>query len=431
VKRCDPGTIFQKTWSSLPNSNANFQYTYLVSLRLSPWRLFLKMTTLVLHKGVKIKHILFIATFWWMSSSLKVFWEQSTSIYLQSPKLDQNTLGPAVANKVVSQLRLLQNTTVSLKSKAEQICDAFHFAVTGFAKTGTTSMRRWLHAHEQIRMPSEEAWMRNKPQRLATRIQKIAARDEGQENLILGYEAPSDIRSPKVLKFYRSTCPQTKHIILIRHPVLWFESFYNYRRLHKDDWAIKDADPNKLIGAWCNGKSGYVCSDNGAFHLWLAQMGKTPMTSDNGELDLLAEFSNEIKNYVNHDDSAVFHNPVFLIETSQLSDPDPYRRRQLQRDMENYLGLQSPLGDVPHSNSGAALKESQKGKQEDIQGLIDICLPQNKVIHDKMMEIGRNASQWFRRYFIQSPEVVVSSRSHFESLLGKWNEDPCLERHNG
>ncbi|KAL3900467.1 MAG: hypothetical protein SGARI_006235, partial [Bacillariaceae sp.] len=231
-----------------------------------------------------------------------------------------------------------------------------------------------------------------------------------------------------VLKFYRSTCPQTKHIILIRHPVLWFESFYNYRKLGGDTWAFKDPNPNNLVGPVCSGKSGYVCDYNGAFHFWMARMGKTPMAKDSGELDLLAEYlvplHDQIQGHRVQDDSIVFPNPVFLIETSQLSDPDPQRRQQLQKDVQQYLGLQTPLGEIPHSNSGAALKERKK-KRED---LIDICETQYAGIHDRMMEISRNASMWFRDYFLQSPEVVTSSRNHLESLLEKWMEDPCLER---
>jgi hypothetical protein len=41
------------------------------------------------------------------------------------------------------------------------------------------------------------------------------------------------------------------------------------------------------------------------------------------------------------------------------------------------------------------------------------------------MDIAKPASEWIRTYFMQSPEVVVSSPEFFNELLLEWMEDPC------
>jgi hypothetical protein len=44
-----------------------------------------------------------------------------------------------------------------------------------------------------------------------------------------GYKAPRDITNAKALLAFAKYFPTTKLIIGLRHPVLWFQSFYNFR----------------------------------------------------------------------------------------------------------------------------------------------------------------------------------------------------------
>jgi hypothetical protein len=41
------------------------------------------------------------------------------------------------------------------------------------------------------------------------------------------------------------------------------------------------------------------------------------------------------------------------------------------------------------------------------------------------MEVGISASKWIRQYFLDQPDVIVSSRERFEEILLTWLEDPC------
>jgi hypothetical protein len=253
--------------------------------------------------------------------------------------------------------------------------------------------------------------MKSNPKKVSEGISKIVQK-EGPG--VTGYRNPHDIQYPKVLAFHRNTCPRTKHIVTIRHPLLWFESFYNYRNNGKGKWSIKD-EPNKLMGRVCNRNPAYVCADNGAFHRYLVKLGKTPL-DDPGELELLSEFKDE---FVRH--PPTFENPLFLVETSQLNDANATRDTQLRHDIQTYLGLKHPMPPIPHSNSMAA---KLKAKPKRAAKAFNICDPQYEPIHSKMMQVAKDASLWIRNYFLKSSSVTVSSPNHFEELLESWLIDP-------
>jgi hypothetical protein len=213
--------------------------------------------------------------------------------------------------------------------------------------------------------------------------------------------------------------------VTIRHPLLGFESFYNYRILQKGGkWSIKD-QPNKLMGTVCNQNPALVCADSGAFHRYLAKLGKTPL-DDPGELELLSEFKDEL--FVLRHPPPTLENPIFLIETSQLNDANATRVMQLGHDMQTYLGLrmEHPMPPIPHSNSMAGKLEMKPKRAA--KAIINICDPQYEPIHSKMMQVAKDASLWIRNYFLKSSSVTVSSPNHFEDLLESWMVDPCEMR---
>lgn len=48
------------------------------------------------------------------------------------------------------------------------------------------------------------------------------------------YQAPRDITQPHVIDYYRRYFNQTKLIVGLRHPILWFESLYSKYQLQHD-----------------------------------------------------------------------------------------------------------------------------------------------------------------------------------------------------
>jgi hypothetical protein len=296
-------------------------------------------------------------------------------------------------------------------------CDLIQFAVTGFAKCGTTSLGKWLGNHSDVRMrPGEVPGKRKNKLRKTAKELSVMVLKKGPG--LTGYRNPADIR----YKAVRELCPNTKHIVTVRHPVLWLESFYNYRLLKREQWSIKDK-PNKLMGMVCNYNPAYVCAESGAFHRDLAKLGKTSL--DQEELELLSEFKDEFRNL-----TSKFKNPILLIEISQLNDANATRASQLGHDMQTYLGLENPMPPIPHSNSANQLKEDtpQARAWKARANTINICDSQYEPIHSKMMQVARDASLWIRNYFLKSPDVTVSSPKHFEALLESWMEDPCRTR---
>jgi hypothetical protein len=333
------------------------------------------------------------------------------------------------------------------------LCDSFQFAVSGFAKCGTSTMTYWLHNHPEIAMPKRELhWMRGRPEKVASVIEEHAKQKQKQQQtsiqsspsgvrlhsprttLTKGYRYPHDIQFPRVLDFYRTTCPTTKHIVLLRHPLLWFESLYNYRILGGESWAIRHDDPNALHGSICDWDPAMVCLEHSAFHRHLAKLAKTDMT-DPHELDLLSWFGKN-NDFVQDDDVTRrnrFDNPILLVEMSQLkaSEPDHYKQ-QLAHDLKEYLGLETPLDPLPPSRNSATqlqeqiLPEQSRSRQQ--KQTIDICSADFSEVHSKLMQVSRNASQWIRGYFAQTPQVCTSSPEHFDHLISEWMKDPCQER---
>ncbi len=185
-------------------------------------------------------------------------------------------------------------------------------------------------------------------------VRKIQYRIAKQGPGINGYCNPHDIQWPGSLDFFVNGCPQTKLIVSVRHPVLWFESFYNYRKIHHNEWAIKGS-PNELIirsGDERDPEPFFVNSANGAFHKYLAVLGKTPLHDD--EMELLGGW------YENMDEfrrgQSIVTNPIFLLESTQMADDSSEQFVQLNHDLTAFLGLSTELPNkVPHTNSNKHL----------------------------------------------------------------------------
>lgn len=290
----------------------------------------------------------------------------------------------------------------------------FHFSVCGFAKTGTTSLMQTLSEHPEIRMQNTE-WYR------FFRNQALGVRDmykmhERRGPGIMGYKNPHDIQYPSVLNFYRQHAPKTKLIVTVRHPVLWFESFYNYRVVNNELWSIK-GEPNSLTTN-TTFKANYVNAATGAFHRYLAHLGKTALDTDERML---------LNGFLDHDELVdsppLVPNPVLLLETRQLGDTNETRSVQLLQDIQSFLGFKEPLQPIQHANSLTAVKEKKRRRNK--IPLLHICDNEYHIIKEEMMNVARNASTWIRTYFLKSPDVFVSSPDYFEHLMESWMQDPC------
>lgn len=290
----------------------------------------------------------------------------------------------------------------------------FNFAIAGFAKCGTSSLLNWLRESPEVMTPAlEYENMQNDPASAILAQYNLVSK-EGRG--VTGYKSPHHIQFQQCLDFYRNHAPETKLIVTIRHPVTWFESFFNYRLLRGKTHALK-GPPNELIGD-LNASPGQPNSATGAFHRYLSRLGKTDLVTE--ELQLLNGFMGEKEL---HTKPPVVPNPVLLIENRQLSDHNMTRLAVLRQDIQQYLGLERELSTTPpRANTIEAAQSSSQGQQ---RTRIDICDDQYLPIRSEMMRVARNASTWIRYYFLESPDVVVSSEDFFDELLLSWMDDPC------
>jgi hypothetical protein len=273
------------------------------------------------------------------------------------------------------------------------------FAIIGHPKTATTFTMEWLVSHPEIQMYEHElhSLQSGKPAEFVSQMYALPAGNKYKR----GYKAPNDIGNIEALGAIAEYWPDCKLVVGLRHPVSWFESFYNFRV--RKNFPMPPA--GSLIGK-CTANSKGVCTDDARFHLHLNLLGKTNQTAR--EKKLLQPFPSNVSKL------APMHNKVFLYELSQLYDEDETRSHKYRRDLGNFLGLKHalpPIGST-HTSKNAKLD-------------LDICEERYRPLRQELMKIAKPASEWIREYFMQSPEVVISSPEFFNELLLEWMEDPC------
>jgi hypothetical protein len=180
--------------------------------------------------------------------------------------------------------------------------------------------------------------------------------------------------------------------------VRWFESFYNYkaRKIDCGKNGTHRFGPAELMNV----------PEHVEFHLHLSRLGKTNVL-DPGEHALLGARV--------PDQPVTMNNKVFLYEVSQPFDVRDGRDVQYRLDMKEFLGLSSPLEPLRPRTEPSPNKHYA----------IDICDRKYKYLRHQLVEIGKDAAEWIVKYFIEHPDVTVSSPDHFKELLETWSSDPC------
>ena len=299
------------------------------------------------------------------------------------------------------------------------------FAIVGFPKTGTSTLLNALRRHPEVAMPAREFcqihqeggdkswhdWVRKqKPkwiQRSNTKTKTMSI-----HNKKFGIKCPAMVRLPSATENLVKISNNTHLIIGLRHPILWFQSFYNYRVWEHFEYNMTRMEiipyPRELTSG---GKHWRVVSTALArFEDYLQQLDKVDLTPDEMNEMLYGEkfwprrlVPNTYK--------------IFMYVDEQLNDKDTIRRVQLQRDLQEFLGLQTPILDFGTIKSNA--------NTDYYKEYIDICDSQYSSIRSELLEQAKKTSAWIRNKFIESEDVVVSDKEHFLSILSSWNEDPC------
>ena len=323
------------------------------------------------------------------------------------------------------------NNNATTSTRSENILD---FALVGFEKTGTTFLLKALSSHPEVVMPVKHSelskklcvkkdsgkvvlldWLNEEHAKdVVLRDSRELVSDNKQlQHSILkhGMKCSDLLRKSLAIENLADLSDQTKLIIGLRHPVLWFQSLYNYRvrQSYEQNWTSTIPSPHDLHGItqWRG-----VSITAAKFDIQLKQLAKVSM-SKNEVLDML---SNELDSY----ELRLSPNPlkVFIYTIEQLEDTNTKRRLQFEKDIQSFLNLQHPL---KHFASETKENVNDSSYPESI----NICDSEYKRIRRKLIRQGIKSSEWIREKFIKSKDVTVSDVSYFESMLKTWSEDPC------
>ena len=318
---------------------------------------------------------------------------------------------------------LQDDSITGIKSNVSFVLD---IAIMGHAKCATTFLVEWLQQHNETALFDREVCdlYDQKPAKLVRRIYQQLSHTGWPTTTLprlqRGFKCPGHF-SRTTLRQLVALFPNTKIMIGLRHPVRYFESYYNFRARHpqrpsnhNNDTAPLVLPPAETLVGQCTSTSQGVCTDRAKFHVNLAKLGKTAWL-DPAEQKLL---------HLTHAQQhlVVVSNPLFLYDVEQLYDTNVTRREQFRRDVQHFLGLSTPLPPlVPPVPSTRGPKPKA----------LDVCQPQyQQNLRAPLVETGHRASRWILDYLLsdddgRSKNVTVSNPDYFRAILETWKRDPC------
>jgi hypothetical protein len=255
----------------------------------------------------------------------------------------------------------------------------------------------------------------------ASNLVKKLAEELPRGNYIRGAKCPSYLEIPQALHTLSTLFPNARFVVGVRHPVLWFESFYNFRT-RLDRFQLLPA--LELIGD-CEKvgpryKTGGVCTHQAKFHEPLALLGKTKMSTPEEQQYFPKGFSS----FVNQTGSS--GHEIFLYDISQIADNNERRQRQFRDDLQRFLHVDEPFSPLSEDKeSRRRLSGLETSTFPNAHKRINICDRKYDGLRDVLLKIGKDASRWIRQYFIHAGGVHVSSVEFLDQALARWEIDPC------
>jgi len=296
------------------------------------------------------------------------------------------------------------------ESNNDNIIDFF---IAGFPKCGTTSLLYAFGKHNETSISAREYCAIDSSSKTESQI--ISTLLESLDNLPSslktkkGIKCPMSIRDMRGIKKIDTQSPGTKIIIGMRHPVLFFQSFYNYRitELHNKGLKGKVPPPDMLVG---NKHWKRVSTDLARYELSLMQLGKTNLSSKNRK-DLIQRKLDQGKTRLK----------VFIYNMQQLGDMNTERATRFRNDMQDFLGLSSSIDPFPKENVGW-------GKIKKFKEHIDICEEKFTLLRSLLLSQSKETRRWIKDEFIGSEDVFVGGETYFLELMEEWDIDPCLPK---
>ncbi|KAL3803151.1 hypothetical protein HJC23_003426 [Cyclotella cryptica] len=302
------------------------------------------------------------------------------------------------------------------------------FAILGFPKTGTTFLIYALQQHPQVVMPPDgtapyefcQIHRKDGDQELRDWLNNSSSSFKppgmpASVSLKRGIKCPTMVRAMNSIENLMKVSDATKLIVGVRHPVLWFQSFYNYRVYEKHTYPAIDPNPIPSPFTLNNQKEWRdVSTAYAKFDSYLKQLMKVPLSGK--EL-------NEMLATDAFWEKRTTPNPykVFIYTSEQLNDKNATRQSTFRRQLQRYLDLETALVDFN------TMPEMNK-HDEVFPEYIDICNATYDRIRQSLLQSGKKSSEWILQKFIQSKDVFVGNRNYFVGHLKEWGVDPCKKR---
>jgi hypothetical protein len=288
------------------------------------------------------------------------------------------------------------------------------FLIAGFPKCGTTTLVHALTAHNETDISLDEKCAIGAANLAIgpayAKLTEVVGELSPDPNIKRGIKCPISLRSHRTLSLLNRHSPETKLIVGVRHPVLFFESHYNYRITEMYDKNLTEPIPpiETLTGGseWRG-----VSTQNARFDIFLLQLGKTNVTTlELEKLKLIPQMAvvpNSFK--------------VFIYSLEQMEDKNATRSEDFQHGLESFLDLKQPMN-IGHANLNTFVGENAHKET------IDICDSKYEELRNELVSRGRESQRWLRNNFLKSPDVTVANRDHFIKTLRAWESDPCAAR---
>lgn len=293
------------------------------------------------------------------------------------------------------------------------------FAIIGFPKCGTTTVEANLGLVAPLPISDVCTPIHQTVYYAYHNWPRIYGNNETK--VLRGTKCPAFINDDWLIE-WSTYLPKTKLILGIRHPVLWFQSFWNMQAGNRltefaknDPYSITkpcQLSPGRLnCRNDCPGKQ-LFCTQRASFHIPMARLGKTLLSEK--ERQLLSAKTYPLRAGMNLENHNIT-NPIFVYELTELNED------YIWDEMADFL--QFP-GKIPHP-----LYKSSHGRHPELE--IDFCDEKYDSFRALMMPDSYDLSTWLQEYFIplakdkSRTDVVIPRHERFHELVEAYKVDPC------
>ena len=116
---------------------------------------------------------------------------------------------------------------------------------------------------------------------------------------------------------------------------------------------------------------------------------------------------------------------VFIYTVGQLQDKNATRDAQFRLDLQEFLGLKTPIIGFNEEAKTNEVAKSNVRNSTIYPEHMDICEPRYERIRSQLLKHGKKTGRWINDKFTKSSDVVVSSKDYFASVVSTWGDDPC------